>query len=199
MAGKIWSLVMMFLIIPLCITLTGGEREYLLNCSGGQLPSPRMIEKEDLSLSEKFVADFALTSEYAKEGKKRLKVTISKGGDENAPYGKCKFGITRPEKSDWSRWDMLRFSIYNPSDEIIGLGFSIRDASHPFSYGGRFDTSIMVPPGESEQEIYIQGIATNSGDPLNLKNVIEWYFNVAPVKDRPIILYFSDIELAMEE
>ncbi len=174
-------------------------KEDLINFTKGELTSPKMIEKEDLSLSAQFMADVELSAEHAEKDKKCLKITLSKGGADNAPYGKGKFGVTSPKQPDWSKWEMIKFKAFNASPEIVSLVFIIRDADHPSTYMDRAETTVVLPPGESKQEIFIQGIASNNGNAMNLKKVLEWYFATTSLPEKPIILYFSDMELVTGE
>lgn len=174
-------------------------KEDLISFTKGELTSPKMIEKEDLSLSAQFMADVELSAEHAEKDKKCLKITLSKGGADNAPYGKCKVGVTSPTKKDWSKWEKIKFKAFNASPEIVSLVFIIRDADHPSTYMDRAETTVVLPPGESKQEIFIQGIASNNGNAMNLKKVLEWYFATTSLPEKPIILYFSDMELVTGE
>ena len=174
------------------------KKVYLLNITSGESPSPKLVEKSDLSLSDQFVADFNIVEEKMGDRTKWLKVVFSKGKEENAPYGKCKFGINKPKINNWDDWEIIKFEVYNPQNFPVKVDFIVREGKFPFSYAERFDTPLVIPPGKSIQKIYIQGATNNNNDPFNLKDIYEWYIGVHNLKEEPIILYFGDIELSCE-
>jgi hypothetical protein len=190
-------ILLIFLSLIQLILSNTETKVYLLDVSKGEKPNSKLVEKEDLSLSDKFIADFEIVNEKIDNQEKWLKVVFSKGGEENLPYGKCKFGVNRPKISDWSSWEKIKFTVYNPNNRIVILDFSLRDKEHPFSYAGRFDTSVVIPAGKSKQEIFLQGITNNNREPFNIKNIFEWYFAIHNLSEETV-LYFGDIELTNE-
>jgi len=155
-----------------------GKKMYLFNPDKGELPNEGSI-----SLSEEHAA---------KEGKLSLKVTFTGGS----------FGTWGVRKSNWSDFSFLKMTVYNPSEDIISTIFSLRDDSTPADYGNRFDAAIILPPGKSTQTIGLQGISNNSGGPFNLQKIRQWFMFVTapkPTKEKPVILYFSDVILTTTE
>jgi len=99
----------------------------------------------------------------AKKGGVSLKVSIS--GDDWW-IGECP-----PKRGLLDGFDIIKFGIFNPSKEPRGLNFVIKPKS-PISYEDRFDSSIVVRPGQNDLEIEITGACTNGGKPLSLKDRI---------------------------
>lgn len=174
------------------------KKTYLLKITEGEKPDNKLVESEDLKLSEKFIAEFQIVEEKIGERDKWLKVIFSKGGEENKPYGKCKFGDNQPKVYNWDEWEIIKFDVYNPNKNPIKLDFIVREKKNPFSYKDRLDISFVVGPGKSTQKLYIQGATNNSGEPFDLKNIYEWFIALHEIGDEPIILYFGDIELTFE-
>ncbi len=190
-----------FVLFGILNLLIFGEvkKVYLLNISKGEKPDLKLVEKEDLSLLDLYIADFSIVNEKIENRDKWLKVIFSKGTEKNKPYGKCKFGVNKPKINDWSNYEIIKFEVYNPQNNPVKIDFIVREKKHPFSYGERFDTSLIIPPGKSIQKVYIQGATNNNRESFDLKNIYEWFIGVHNLGDTPITLYFGDIELTFDE
>jgi len=173
------------------------KKEYALNFSAGELPGAKLIEKYDLSLSDKHVCAFELTSENAKEGGKLLKAALTKK--------KEKFGAAFPRISDWSKWDGLKFKVYNPQSYSVKISFVVRDRDLGYGppggndWGFRSDAFRSIGPGWNEIEIDFTILSVNDAKTyINLKKMLEWHIYAYDLVSEPAVLYFTDFEFFTE-
>ncbi|OGF50651.1 MAG: hypothetical protein A2231_07905 [Candidatus Firestonebacteria bacterium RIFOXYA2_FULL_40_8] len=201
MRNNILALLASFFLISYPLSVQAVEnKEYLISFSAGELTSPKLLEDADMSISDKYVCKTELTKENAEKGKKLLKVTLTKG--------KGKFGVTNPEKEDWSKWDSLKFKVFNPQDFTIRMNFVAREKDRGYGPAGsgpdndwasRSDSSVMIKSGWNDLTLDLTTFATNGAkENFNMKRILEWSFCGGSDEAPAIFLFFSDLEFSNE-
>jgi hypothetical protein len=151
-----------------------GEKLVLLDPNAGQT-------------SEDHSAEVALSDDHAKElGGKSLKA-VFKGGQA---FGVGYWGAAGP--ANWQGYAFLRFEAFNPSNEIVPLGLTIRDKKT--GYENRADLSFRLAPGLNKTELRIDTLTSNAGNQLDKATITQWY--IACESDAT--LYFANVRLEKE-
>ncbi|OGF50949.1 MAG: hypothetical protein A2231_06655 [Candidatus Firestonebacteria bacterium RIFOXYA2_FULL_40_8] len=169
------------------------KKEYAVIFSSGELPSAKLLESADLSVSDKYVCKYELTTENAEVGKNVLKATLTRKKD--------KFGVLNPKNPDWNKWDGFKCKVYNPQDFSIKLSFVVRDRDLGYGKPGgndwdaRCDITKVISPGWNELEIDFTILSINDAkDYINVKKILEWSFSGYSLDNELAILYYTDIE-----
>ena len=99
---------------------------------------------------------------------------------------------------DWSRYQTLKFDIYNSSEMVIKFGILIRDELGD-SYPQRYDGEFALKPGMNNFELNITGIKTNDRSRLLQMNKIKevTLFLIQPQQDTT--LFLNNVRLEREQ
>ena len=134
----------------------------------------------------------ALSEENTGGNAASLKVTWS-----NAD-GSC--GVYNPALKDWSAANTLVISIYYPGKDLAKLSLVVapKDLKGKSRYEARSDSSYMVKPGQNTIKIPLGDLVTNGGQPLDLKEVQQFYFTADPKivgSEKSFVLFFQELYL----
>jgi hypothetical protein len=132
-----------------------------------------------------------LAKEHYSEGKQCLKVTFPK---REYPG----LSASRDTLKDWSKFDSLKFGVYNPHEEVIKFGILIKDEVGD-AYPDRYDGYFAFRPGENNFELNITGLKTNNKKrSLELDKIKQLtIFLFRPQKE--YTLYFDNFRLYKEQ
>ena len=156
------------------------------------------IDKGDLFESRGDpVPTVSLSKEHAAKGCMfSNKVEVLAPAEGNKEGGSLKYKLTA--RKDWSEYDVLKFSIFNPSDKPITCSFMIGDkeAVDNWKYGNYYEKAWTIQPGMMEYEIDIVGLSARHGRAMNTKDIaIVIMYNLQPA---PCEFYISSVHLAKE-
>ena len=150
------------------------DRLVLLDTNAGQL-------------SQDHSAPCAISEDHAKElGGKSMKVDFKAG----TAFGVGYWGAVGP--SNWEGYGAFRCEAFNPTDQIIGLGLTVRDKKT--GYENRADLSFRLTPGLNKVSVPIQALVSNAGAPLDKASITHWYIAC----DKDVTLYFANFRLEKE-
>ncbi|OGF50580.1 MAG: hypothetical protein A2231_10060 [Candidatus Firestonebacteria bacterium RIFOXYA2_FULL_40_8] len=110
--------------------------------------------------------------------------------------GTFKYKLT--SRKDWSEYDLLKFTIFNPSDKPISCTVAIWDdeAKAKSAYGNYYSKGYTFQPGLMEYEIDIIGIAARHGRAMNTKSMeVIAFYDLQPC---PWTVFISNVHLAKE-
>ncbi len=175
-------------------------------------PVTAAVEVPDVKLLFGFEDDKEIASLY-KENDDTRDYPIEKV-TENATQGKYAIKISFPEKGswpgphfiefshDWSGYDLLKFDVYNPTKQIVKVGFAGADADANFTeknyfgeYAKRFGSERVARPGKNTIELDIGGLVVEDGSrPVNFSNLKRFgiYMSSRPAN---MVLYLDNIRL----
>ncbi|MFQ6032509.1 MAG: hypothetical protein ACE5K2_06265, partial [Candidatus Zixiibacteriota bacterium] len=130
---------------------------------------------------------FSLSDEQATHGEKSLRLEL---------YPSDYPGLTPMiEKRDWSRYDALRFDIYNPQYEAVTLTVRIDDRKDYPNYADRYNKRFILKPGINHVRIPLDTFVTSGTDrKLDLKNIYRVLIFMAR-PERRVVLYVDYIRL----
>jgi hypothetical protein len=128
-----------------------------------------------------------LANEHYSEGTHSLKVIFP-------PTEYPGLSAFRDTLGDWSKFDSLKFDVYNPQDEVIKFGILIKDEIGD-DYPDRYDHYFAFKPGENNFELNITSLRTNNKKrSLKLDRIKQLtIFLFRPQKK--YILYFDNFRL----
>ncbi len=150
------------------------DRLMLLDTNAGQI-------------SQDHSAACSISEDHAKElGGKSMKVEFKAG----TAFGVGYWGATGP--SNWEGYGVFRFEAFNPSDQVLGLGLTIRDKKT--GYENRADLSFRLTPGLNKVSVPIQALVSNAGAPLDRTAITHWYIGC----EKDVSLYFANFRLEKE-
>ena len=138
------------------------------------------------TLSWKCKTLFSLSDKHPTSGQKCLKLDLYP-----SPYP----GITLNGFNQvWSKYNTLKFDIYNQEEIPLRLTIRIDDAKNP-SYDDRYNHSIILRPGMNHVSISFRSLVTTGTDRnIDLANIQRvTFFLVQPSEKRT--LFFDDIRL----
>ncbi len=146
------------------------------------------FETEDVldTLSWRCKTIYSLSNKYPTSGQKCLKLELYP-----SPYP----GVTLNEFNQvWSKYNTLKFDIYNSEDISLRLAIRIDDTKDP-SYDDRYNHSINLNPGMNHISILFSSlITTGTGRNINLSNIQKVIlFLIQPREKRT--LFLDDIRL----
>jgi len=104
------------------------------------------------------------------------------------------FGETRPKVTDWSGFKSIKFSAFNPSQNVISLSLCIRHKGTT-GYPTRADVAFMLKPGKNSLEFPLADLANVDGSRPDLTFVKQWY---VPCGTAGTTVYFGDFLLEGE-
>lgn len=134
----------------------------------------------------------ALSEENAGGNTASLKVSWS-----NAE-GSC--GMYNPALKDWSAASTMVVNVFYTGKSIAKLNLVVvpKDLKGKSRYEGRSDSSYVLKPGQNTVKIPLGDLVTNGGQPLDLKQVVQFYFT-ADAKvleaEKAYTLFFQEIYL----
>jgi hypothetical protein len=97
--------------------------------------------------------------------------------------------------ADWSGYDRLALSVFNPSEADVELRVRVHDAAHDDTYGDRFNDVARLPPGPSELTYALGEIAAGpQGRRMDLTAIAGVILFVA-APEAPVTLYLGDFRL----
>ena len=122
-------------------------------------------------------------------GKAVAKVVFAKG---KGTYGGLELSRL---VGNWSSYGALIFEVYSAETSPVSLELRVHDRHHRSKYSDRFNTSLVVPPGQTTVSIPIESIRNGPTgrqmDMAGIRGII--LFLVSPAK--PVTLYFDDFRL----
>jgi hypothetical protein len=130
---------------------------------------------------------FQLSERNATSGKYSLKAILPPGQFPGINFEEI--------RNDWSKWNLLKLDVYNPSKEEFNFHIRIDDQKSSLEYTDRFDIDFNLKQGMNHIAIPTDSIRTNiHHHPLNLKRIKRMMVfltnNTAPRE-----LYFDHIRL----
>lgn len=171
------------LIMGCWLALTGCHREP----SGGHVFFDFESDVELDQFHWKCHTLFSLSREHITHGEKSLRLEL---------YPSDYPGLTPMiEKRDWSRYDALRFDIYNPQNEAVTLTVRIDDRKDYPNYADRYNKSFILKPGMNRMRIPLNTLVTSGTNrKLNLQKI----YRILVFMTRPekrVVLYVDYIRL----
>lgn len=136
------------------------------------------------------LADLKLSQKYVKSGLYSLEVAYLRGRYPNISL--------RHLRSDWSDYNKLVFSVYNPNHQELLFVVNVYDKQHIKNgrkYKDRFSRSVLFKPGWNNIEIPLQEIINAPGHrSMNIQQIK----GVSIFTDRleqPVTIYIDDVRL----
>jgi hypothetical protein len=124
-----------------------------------------------------------------------LKVTFTKGGN---------IGAYNPKLKNWSNAEKLVLQILNPTKKILQFDLVIvpKDLKGKSRYNARSDNKVLLKPGMNKIVMELGDFTNNSGDPLELNNIVQYYINptakALKATGGTITIYIKKIYIEME-
>jgi len=131
---------------------------------------------------------FALSDEHVTHGSKSLRLEL---------YPSEYPGLAPMIKdTDWSKYGMVSFDVYNAQEEDILLSVRIDDKEDYPDYADRYNRSFVVKPGPNTITIPFDSLITSGTKRLlNLKMIYRMLIFMAQPKEKTL-LYFDYMRLA---
>jgi hypothetical protein len=109
-------------------------------------------------------------------------------------------GMYNPTLKDWSTAGSMVVNVFYAGKAIAKLNLVVvpKDLKGKSRYEGRSDSSYMLKPGQNTIKIPLGDLVTNAGQPLDLKEVIQFYFSAdakALEAEKAYTLFFQEIYL----
>lgn len=157
---------------------------------------PQLLSFESTSERQQISANnrTVISSDFAAEGAQSLKIYL-----DRARYS----GLSiRKIPSDWSHYQKLALSLYNPTDEPIKLTLRIDDLSHSRNpkkgYSDRFNRQIALSKGWTHWQIPLADIAgAPRGRSLNTQQISNIGLFSSHLS-KPRIVYLDNLRLLRE-
>lgn len=146
---------------------------YLLSPSKGQIPNDTGNDGQTKLTIEKLT----------KLDGSALKVVFAPGDS---------FGDRSSRVKNWQPFAQLRFKVWNPGQEDVGLEFNINH-KRTFNYQTRTVQPLKIKPGLNDVDLELGRLLNVNGSNPDLANVIKWYINCEEGKSPT--LYFGDFSL----
>lgn len=111
----------------------------------------KLEDRDQVSAGDKTI----ISSDIFSEGKKSLKIHLNTGRYSGVSI--------RKTPSDWSHYQQLALSLYNPLESYVSLTLRIDDIVHsrnPKGYSDRFNRRITLPTGWTHWQIPLTEIAS---------------------------------------
>lgn len=136
------------------------------------------------------LVNLKLSQQYIKSGLYSLEVEYLRGRYPNISL--------KHFKSDWSGYNKLEFSVYNPSHQELKFSINVYDRKHikdGRKYNDRFSKSVTLKPGWNNIGISLQDI---------IKAPRRRYMNIHRIKgfslftdrlEQPVTIYIDDLHL----
>jgi hypothetical protein len=156
---------------------THARQVALLEVSKGQLPNDTASDG---------LTKLAI-EEHPELGGQALKVVYHAGDS---------FGDRQARVSNWKDFITLQFDVFNPSNENVGVTFTVRHR-RTTSYQTRVDVPLTLKPGKNSVKIGIDEMVNVNGSTPDLTSVGRWYIACDP--DKTPTLYFGDIYLVGDD
>ncbi|HCE44276.1 MAG TPA: hypothetical protein DET40_12070 [Lentisphaeria bacterium] len=112
--------------------------------------------------------------------------------------GSC--GMYNPTLKDWSAASTMVVNVFYPGKAIAKLNLVVvpKDLKGKSRYEGRSDSSYVMKPGQNAVKIPLGDLVTNGGQPLDLKQVVQFYFSPdakALEAEKAYTVFFQEIYL----
>ncbi|MDB5342064.1 MAG: hypothetical protein JWP89_441 [Schlesneria sp.] len=146
---------------------------YLLSPSKGQVPNDTGSDGQTKMTVEK----------SAEIGGNALKVVFAAGDS---------FGDRTSRVKNWQPHARIRFRVFNPNQEAVGLDFNINH-KRTFNYQTRVVHPLKIKAGLNTVDIELNGLLNVDGSKPDLTNIVKWYINCD--EGMSPTLYFGDIAL----
>jgi len=178
---KVSKILTVVALVFCVISAANAKKLYIMNFEKGDMPSDGTMG--------------TLTEENTDKTNKMMLKVATEGGKS------IYFGEWGAKKGNWSDYELLKFKIFNPQKDIVRITMNIGDAESQkaWDYNNRAQLTFVCRPGASEQEVQIQGTATNSGRAIELKAIKIWNMTLQPTGNKDTTLYFGNIYLETEE
>lgn len=146
---------------------------YLLSPSKGQIPNDTGNDCQTKMTIEK----------STELGGNALKVAFAAGDS---------FGDRVSRIKNWQPHTRVRFRVFNPTPDSIGLVFNVNH-KRTFNYQTRVVRPLTIKPGLNTVDIELNGLVNVNGSNPDMANVVKWYINCDEGKSPT--LFFGDITL----
>ena len=172
---KAWQ--MAGLVALLATTSWAGRVVPLVNIQKGDRPNDSRATVE-------------LSEEHPGANGASLKVTFSAEGT---------FGDWEPKIKNWSEAHQLIFEVYNPSEApVTGILTVVpKDLKGKTRYNARSDNKLTFKPGQNTIKVSPQELVNNSGDILDLGDIVSWF--IATMSPPDAVLFFQRVDIQIGE
>lgn len=130
---------------------------------------------------------FNISDEYKKNGKNSLKM-------EFYPSKQIGFSCGRLNETNWSKYDVFDFTVFNPSDKKQTLYLRISDNKTDGEILKAYERRLEFDPGEKTISIQVKDLYDTNGRKMNVKN-IRGFFIFSKNNKSKEIFYFDYFRL----
>ena len=105
------------------------------------------------------------------------------------------FGEWEPKIKNWENVQALTIEVFNPAETpVTGLLTVVpKDLKGKTRYNARSDNKITIKPGQNKITLNPQEFVNNSGDILELNEVVSWF--IASLTPPDAVLFFQRVDV----